>query len=134
LFAGCTKRTPGPRAVRYDCAGFTALAVEAAPGRRTNLDGDLSELVSGIVQGFSPMRAKLGATIRVEKNVRQISGREVHGAKITVSPPAKPGMYYALGYALVVRERAVACTAHTSEGMQRCGPVTNLLLDGRTSP
>jgi hypothetical protein len=117
--------------LRYDCEGFTAAFHDEPPETPTDARANLDAMVTGLVQGFEPLRERFGAKIRVEKSPRRIAGHDVLAAEVLVDHPTMAGMYYAAGYAVVAGHRGILCSASTGVGMDRCGPVIRYLLEDR---
>jgi hypothetical protein len=133
ILAGCKERPLPSGAVRYDCQGFRAVE-DDAPDGAGDPDGEVDELVAGVVQEFGPLREKLGARVRVEKSTLEVGGRETHAAKVSADDPARAGRTFAAGYVIVSGHRRLVCTTQAGggqmgDGQESCGPAMRLLLD-----
>jgi hypothetical protein len=117
--------------LRYDCDGYTAAFHDAPPDAAVDPGRELDEMVAGLVDGFQSLIEKFSAKIRVHKVAREIAGKHVLSAEVTVDHPTTAGMYYAAGYAVVAGRRGIICSASTGVGMERCGPVIRYLLEDR---
>ena len=117
--------------LRYDCDGYTAAFHDAPPDAAVDARHELDEMVAGLVDGFKSLTEKFNAKIRVHKSAREIEGKAVLAAEVTVDHPTTTGMYYAGGYAVVAGHRGIICSASTGVGMERCGPVIRYLLEDR---
>jgi hypothetical protein len=129
IFAGCRKLAVGEGAVRYDCQGFSAVADDAPADPAGDPNGEVDQLVAGVVKDFGPLREKLGARVRVEKSVLEVEGRETHAAKVSADDPAKAGRYFAAGYVIVSGNRRLVCTTSAGDGVESCEPAMRALLD-----
>ena len=87
-------------------------------------------MVDGLSEGMQPLHEKLDAKVRVEKLDSQIGGKKVRVAKVIADHPTDNGLYFAIGYAVIVENRAIMCTAHTADGMERCGPALEYFVSG----
>jgi hypothetical protein len=128
ILTGCRKQAAQAGAVRYDCQGFSAVADDAPQDRPTDPDGDVDQLVAGIVEEFEPMREKLGARVRVEKSVIEVEGAETHAAKVSADDPKDAGRSLAAGYVIVSGTRRLVCTTVAGDGMETCEPAMRALL------
>jgi hypothetical protein len=117
--------------LRYDCDGYTAAFHDAPPDAAVDARHELDEMVAGLVDGFKSLTERYNAKIRVHKAAREIEGKAVLSAEVTVDHPTTTGMYYGGGYAIVAGRRDIICSASTGVGMERCGPVIRYLLEDR---
>jgi hypothetical protein len=126
---GCARVAARDGAVRYACRGFSAVAADEPAERAGDPDGEVEELVAGIVDEFQPMREKLGARVRVETSILEVEGREAHAAKVSADDPTHAGRYFAAGYVIVSGKRRLVCTTQAGDGTETCEPAMRALLD-----
>jgi hypothetical protein len=127
---GCRMVNVG-EGLRYDCDGFTVAFHDAPPNAPKGSQGQLDEIVAGLVQVLQPQLQRTGAKVRVDRSEEKMGGKSVLAAKVTLEPPAA-GADYAGGSAVVAGRRAIMCSATTPAGMERCRPVMQFLVEDRS--